>query len=470
MIPRRLKVWLLVWTPLVWLALELIWYPHDRYVSQGLIRLLGGFFDERIASYPAWTLLAAGAVVLAVGTWTFLRDPLLRRSGVTQLAVGAVLVTWGVVAGLGAESGWSLGAHTSSLGWLWQTAVVALVPMVIVEWARAYPERAELFAWNGHQIWKLYRANWQGLFGLGVLVIFILMALLAPFIAAHSYLDPNAQIGDPFAPPEWSYYKILGLDEQGLSIWAEYVWSSRISLSVGLLATLICSSLGALVGIWAGYYGGWQGQLWMRVTDVFLVLPWLPFAMILAAAWGRSYGIIIINIGITSWPTTARLVRADVLKIRELQFIERARAIGSGDGHIMAKHVLPNVFPLIFANTVLVVAIAILSETTLSFLGLGDPLNFSWGTMLRNAWLSGAAGLTQCWAYLFAPGVSIVFVVLGFTFVGQALDEVLDPKLRKREESDTAGRRQLGDGREPLDATRLQGGQPSTQGLGGGVS
>src|SRR5450830_1835769 len=161
--------------------------------------------------------------------------------------------------------------------------------------------------------------------------------------------------------------------------------------------------------------------------------------MILATLLGPSYGTIILVVGLTSWPGTARVIRSDTLRVRELQFIERARAIGSSNGHIMRKHVLPNVMPLIFANLVLVVAIAILSETTLSFLGLGDPLNFSWGTMLRNAWINGAAGLPAWW-YLLPPGIAIVLVVLAFTFIGTAYDEVLDPKLRKREDSGAENR------------------------------
>ena len=172
----------------------------------------------------------------------------------------------------------------------------------------------------------------------------------------------------------------------------------------------------------------------MRLTDAFLVIPWLPLAMVLAAAWGQNYWMIILIIGITSWPGTARVIRSDTLRVRELSFIERAKAIGSKNGHIMSKHVLPNVMPLIFANLVLVVAIAILSETTLSFLGLGDPLNFSWGTMLHYAWVNGAAGLPAWW-YLLPPGIAIILVVLAFTFIGTAYDEVLDPKLRKREDS-----------------------------------
>ncbi len=228
----------------------------------------------------------------------------------------------------------------------------------------------------------------------------------------------------------------MGTDEFGRSILAEFIWSARISLVVGLMATVISSVLGAGIGIAAGYFGGWTGEIFMRITDAFLVIPWLPLAMVLAAAWGHNYVIVIVIIGVTSWPGTARVVRADALRVRELPFIERAKAIGSGDLHIMNRHVLPNVFPLIFANTILVVAEAITAETELSFLGLGDPLNFSWGTMLHNAWASGAATLPAWW-YILPPGIAIVFVVLAFTFMGTAFDEILDPRLRSRE--DTAG-------------------------------
>jgi peptide/nickel transport system permease protein len=178
------------------------------------------------------------------------------------------------------------------------------------------------------------------------------------------------------------------------------------------------------------------GEICMRLTDVFLVIPWLPLAMVLAAAWGHNYVIVIVIVGITSWPGTARVVRADALRVRELPFIERGQARSArATWHIMQKHVLPNVFPLIFANTILVVADRDHSpRPSLSFLGLGDPLNFSWGTMLHYAWDSGAAGLPAWW-YLLPPGIAIVFVVLAFTFMGTAFDEVLDPKLRKREES-----------------------------------
>ena len=433
MIPARLKHWILIWTPLLWLLLELAWYPKNRYVSQGVWRILGGFIDGRIGSYPAWTLLAAAMVFLGWGIATLLKDVKARRLGVVITGVGALLLAWALIAG--GLPGWSPGQRSGSFGWLFQMALLVLLACGVRVWAVTNPESAESMVWNIREVWHLFRSNWLGILGLCVLVVFVLLALLAPFLAAHSYLSPNAMVTKPFGGPSFSYYKLFGGDEQGQSILAEFIWSARISLAVGLVATLISTVIGTLMGIGSGFLGGWRGEVGMRTTDVFLVLPWLPFAMVLAAAWGRSYVMIIVIIGVTSWPGTARLVRAETLKLRKLQFVERAKAIGSSDSHIMRRHILPNVFSLIFANTILVVAIAILSETTLSFLGLGDALNFSWGTMLRNSWASGAAGLPE-WLYLLPPGIAIVLVVLGFTFVGQALDEVLDPKLRKREASE----------------------------------
>ncbi len=454
MIPARLRRWILIWTPATIVVLSLATYPKDVPVSAGLDALLRAFFSDTIARYPAWLVVLVALVALGAGGLGLVRKAKARTFNLILLVLSVVLAVWAYRAGV-TDDGWSLVGRTPGPGWLFQSLGLALAGVSAYFWALGNPERAQLFTWNAHQIWKLFRANWQGMVGLGILIVVALIALLAPFLADHGYLDPNAQIRldgsltsdlsmlGPYSPPTWTYYNLFGTDQVGQSVLAEFIWSARISLIVGLLATLISTLLGAAIGIGSGYYGGWQGEIGMRLTDVFLVIPWLPLAMVLAAAWGQNYWMIIVIIGITSWPGTARVVRADTLRVRQLQFIERARAIGSGDGHIMGRHVLPNVFPLIFANTVLVVAIAILSETTLSFLGLGDPLNFSWGTMLHYAWANGAAGLPAWW-YLLPPGIAIILVVLAFTFMGTAFDEVLDPKLRKREESDTSGRRQAG--------------------------
>ena len=440
MIPRRFRRWVFFWTPVIWIMLELLTYPKTVPLSMGFAKVVEGFASPTVASYPAWALVLGALITAGVGIVGLVRRSKARSFDLTLIVMGVVFAVWAFLAGGGA-SGWSAGENVIGYSWLMQTVVVVLGGLSAWFWATGNPERAELTTWNTHQVWRLYRANWQGMVGLGILVVFVLMALLAPFLIDHALLDPNAQIKDSagnllkaFHPPTWDYYNWFGTDQVGLSVLAQFIWSARISLVVGLLAAIMSTVLGAGIGISAGFYGGWQSEVWMRLTDGFLVLPWLPLAMVLAAAWGQNYWMIILIIGITSWPGTARVVRSDVLRVRELEFIERARAIGSKNGHIMTKHVLPNVMPLVFANLVLVVAIAILSETTLSVLGLGDPLNFSYGTMLNYAWTSGAAGLPAWW-YLLPPGIAIVLVVLAFTFIGTAYDEVLDPKLRKREDS-----------------------------------
>jgi len=445
MIPRRYRNWVLFWTLVTWIVLELLMYPKDVPLSEGLSAVLKGFFSGRIGAYPAWVLVLGAILTAGLGILGLARKSKARAFNLVLIDMGVVFAVWAFLTGGGA-SGWSVGQNVISYSWVLQTIVVVLGGAAAWFWAVGNPERAELTVWNTHQVWKLYRANWQGMVGLGILVVFLAMALLAPFLIDHALLDPNAQIKDSagnlymaYHPPTASYYNWFGTDQVGQSVLAQFIWSSRISLTVGLLAALMSTVMGAGIGIAAGFYGGWQGEVWMRLTDFFLVLPWLPLAMILATLLGPSYGTIILVVGLTSWPGTARVIRSDTLRVRELQFIERARAIGSSNGHIMRKHVLPNVMPLIFANLVLVVAIAILSETTLSFLGLGDPLNFSWGTMLRNAWINGAAGLPAWW-YLLPPGIAIVLVVLAFTFIGTAYDEVLDPKLRKREDSGAENR------------------------------
>ena len=446
MIPRRFRAWIVFWTVIALVALALVTYPKDVPITAGLAALLKGFFAPGVGGYPAWTIAVFAVACGVFGVIGLVRRREARLLWALVVTEAALLAAWAAAAG-GGFSVWSATANVISFNWLLQGLAVVLAGACVWAWAVSSPERADLVTWNTHQVWRLYRANWQGMVGLGILILFVVMALCAPFLADHALLDPNAQLSDPatgelygrYHPPTAYYYCWFGTEESGLSVLAQFIWSSRVSLMVGLLAAFMSTILGAGIGIAAGYYGGWQGEGWMRLTDVFLVIPWLPLAMVLAGIWGQNYWMIVVIIGVTSWPGTARVVRADALRVRELQFIERAKAIGSSSGHIMRRHILPNVMPLIFANLVLVVAIAILSETTLSFLGLGDPLNYSWGTMLHYAWVNGAAGLPAWW-YLLPPGIAIILVVLAFTFVGTAYDEVLDPKLRKREKSTGVGR------------------------------
>jgi peptide/nickel transport system permease protein len=189
--------------------------------------------------------------------------------------------------------------------------------------------------------------------------------------------------------------------------------------------------IGSSIGIIAGYRGRTTDTILMRITDWGLVIPWLVLAISLASIFGQSLSIIILVIGLTTWPSTARLVRAQTLTVKERPYVERAQALGASNWHLVTRHILPNVMPVIMANTVLIVAIAILSETSLSFLGLGDPFSISWGQILEQASNAGAATLGAWW-WLGAPGVCIVLVVLAFTMIGFALDQIINPRLRER--------------------------------------
>jgi len=275
-----------------------------------------------------------------------------------------------------------------------------------------------------------YVGSRAGLIGLAILVFVIMVALAAPLVANHDNLDASKTLTTPiWASP--AQHGPLGTDNNGRPIWDQLVYGARISLLVGLSATLIAMVIGSVVGILAGFYGGWLEAVLMRITEWFLVIPFLPLAIVLAAILGPSVRNVIVVIGITSWPGSARVIRAQVLTLKERLYVERSRALGATSRHAMVRHILPNVAPLILANTTLTVPIVILSETTLSFLGLGDPLRPSWGQMLEEAFANGAIGRNAWWWYL-PPGIAIVLVVLAFTFVGHALEEVLDPRLRER--------------------------------------
>ncbi len=273
---------------------------------------------------------------------------------------------------------------------------------------------------------RLLTRSRMGLVGLAILLIFLVIAVAVPFVLRF---DPNDFTMNRFAPPSASHW--LGTDDVGRDVFAELLYGARVSLLVGVTASAISVAIGGVIGVLAGYFGRWIGEGLMRFTDIFLVIPQLPFMLLIAALAGPSMFNIIVVIGALSWPSTSRIVRSQVMTVRERIFIERARAIGAGDGHIIRKHILPNVIPLMFANTILIIAVAILTESTLAFLGLGDPLVISWGSMLHYAFVSLAMS-NGAWWYFVPPGVCIALVVLGFTFLGYAMDEILNPKLRRR--------------------------------------
>ena len=281
----------------------------------------------------------------------------------------------------------------------------------------------------------------EGLVGALIIIFFVVLAI-APQLIVGPLETATTASGDRLRAPTGTH--ALGTDELGRDVLNLTVHGTRVSMIIGALATVVTLFIGVLIGIVSGFIGGLIDSILMRFTDFFLVLPTFVLALILAPILREIIGtdseffgirvtlyVIVIVIGLTSWASTARIVRAQTLSIKERAFVDRARVIGAGSGHIMRHHILPNTLGLIVANTVLIFAGAILTETSLSFIGLGDPFQPSWGQLLDAARSAGAPGLGAWW-YFMPPGICIVLVVLAFTLVGGALDDVLNPRLRAR--------------------------------------
>lgn len=267
--------------------------------------------------------------------------------------------------------------------------------------------------------------TWRGRLGLTVLGLFCFVALFGGLIAPD---DPDASSLDVLAAPSLEH--LLGTTENGSDVLSQVLVGARVSIVVGFAAALLSAVLGSAVGLAGGYFGGWTDRVLDALENWFLVIPTLPLMIVLARLLDPSLGVLIAVIGLTSWAGTGRIVRAQVLTLRERAFVERARALGARDGYIIRTHILPNTLPLIFANTVLIVAVAILSEAALSFLGLGDPTRISWGTMLENAFQSGAPS-AGAWWYVIPPGLCITTLVLAVTLLGYLFEEHVNPRLRE---------------------------------------
>jgi peptide/nickel transport system permease protein len=289
---------------------------------------------------------------------------------------------------------------------------------------------------------RVLLARRDGLVGIALMVFFTFLALF-PTLLVGPLETAITATGPRLAPPSPGYP--LGTDELGRSMVNLTVHAARVSMVIGMLATVITVGVGAVLGIISGFVGGRTDAVIMRIADFFLVIPTFVLALILTSLIRDALGggstelagirvsllAIVIVIGITSWSSTSRIIRSQTLSLRERAFVDRARVIGSGGGHIMRVHILPNVVNLVVANAVLVFAGAVLTETTLSFVGLGDPFQPSWGQILDSARQVGAAGLGAWW-YFVPPGACIVLVVFAFTLVGNALDDLLNPRRRAR--------------------------------------
>lgn len=275
--------------------------------------------------------------------------------------------------------------------------------------------------------WRIFRRSRRGVTGLVILAGFLAIAVVGPVL-----VGPVDRAGTnlPFLPPSPEHP--FGTDQSGRDLFVAWVHGTRVSMVVGIVASLVSMLIGALVGIVAGFQGGRAGGALSRLTEFFYLLPTLVLAVVLATLIGPSIVNVILVIAIASWSGTALVIRSQTLSLRERTFVDRARAYGASGRRLMTSHILPNVMGLILALTTIQVANAIFLETTLSFLGVGDKNTFSWGRMLNEAFTAGALSL-GLWNWFVPPGLSVVFVVIAFTLVGQAFDEILNPRLRRRE-------------------------------------
>jgi peptide/nickel transport system permease protein len=273
-----------------------------------------------------------------------------------------------------------------------------------------------------------------GAFGLVTIAVVVLISVFGPVLAPQDPLSTGSfDFVHRMESPSGSHW--LGTDESGRDLLSQFLLGARISLIVGLAAGIASAVFGAIVGICAGYFGGWVDRVLTFLDDWFLVIPFVPFAVLMAALLqddargipGGKTGIIVLVLAITGWAGTTRIVRAQVLSLRERSFVERARSQGASHIWIMRRHILPNVMPIVWANSVLIVALAVLGEAGLSYFGLGDPDSFSWGTLLYNGFQAGAIN-QGAWWYVLPPGVAITLFVLAFFAVGQVIEDAANPR------------------------------------------
>ncbi|HYT30762.1 MAG TPA: ABC transporter permease [Actinomycetota bacterium] len=277
---------------------------------------------------------------------------------------------------------------------------------------------------RGGFLWQVIKDRPSAAVGAGILLLFIAISLLAPYIEPFGL---RTQVGPVFCRPSAKH--LLGCDDGGIDMVSLLIQGGRISLAVGFAATLVAVIIGGGVGILAGYFGGATDIVLMRITDYFLVIPDVPLMIILAALLGPSVRNIILVIGILLWTQPARIIRAQVKSVRERVYVKRARSLGASNTRIILKHVLPQIAPLLIANTVITIAIAIFDETALDFLGLGDPSAISWGTILEHAFVRTAISSGAWWAVI-PEGVCVTVVIMGCYLLGQAVEDALNPRLK----------------------------------------
>ncbi len=289
--------------------------------------------------------------------------------------------------------------------------------------------REQLFAYlaRGRKTLVEILRNKLSLAGLAIILFFLILAVFAPVLVGP--YQSQLTLFRRNQPPSATH--LLGTDDSGQDILNVLVYGTQISFLIGFVASLAAMILGTSIGLVAGYYGRITDQLLSRITDFFLVVPWLPFVLVIVSILGSGLVTIVFAIALVSWPTTTRVIRAQVLSLKERQFIERARAVGAGKAYILRRHILPNVMPLVWAEAVLTVSGAIFTEAFLSFFGLGPQGIETWGQMVNLAYNAGAM-LTGKWWWFLPPGLCITILVLGFAMLGYGIEEIMNPALKRR--------------------------------------
>jgi peptide/nickel transport system permease protein len=278
----------------------------------------------------------------------------------------------------------------------------------------------------GREAWRMFLTNKAAVFGLILFVLVLLFAFIGPFLYD---VDPFKIVWKPFTVPGTDTDKVpIGTDYLGRDLLAGLIDGGDSTLLVGATAAAITVVIGVLVGAMAGYYGGWVDNVLMRITEFFQVLPALLFAMVIVALFEPSLGTISFAIGVVSWPQTARLTRAEFLKIKNLEYVRAERAMGATDFEIIWKVILPNALPPLIVSATLVVGVAILFEAGLSFLGLGDPNVVTWGSMIG----FNRPYIMDAWWMVAMPGLFIFVTVLSISLIGDGLNVAFNPKLRDR--------------------------------------
>jgi len=270
-----------------------------------------------------------------------------------------------------------------------------------------------------------------GIFGAMIILFFCLVGLLAPLIAPHqpwdSIRDANGKLAIMRAP---SAEFPMGTTAMGRDIFSQMLYATRTTVLIGLVSGLISILIGANLGLLSGYYGGRMDEILMRFTDIIYGMPFLPFLIVLISLFGRSLWFVILAICCIVWRTSARVIRAQTLAIKQRQFILAGKARGCSDLRIIYGHIMPNIMPLLLLYTAFNIAWSVLAEAGASFLGFGDPDNLSWGGMLYNLWISGK--IRTAWWWFAPPAVCIVLLVSALVFVSRAYEEEANPRLRQR--------------------------------------